>query len=241
MLQKAVENFVQIAGVEDQAEARMLVHAGVDAIGFPLRLDVHHQEITEEAAAEIIRSLDRSVRAVLITYLHRAEDIVRLCHQLGVRWVQLHGDVSLEELVQLRKLAPNLVIVKSLIVRGDNEPELHHLATSSGPFVDAFITDTYDPATGASGATGKTHDWDVSHRIVMASPKPVILAGGLNPDNVRTAIRSVQPAGVDAHTGVKGPRGDRLPELVTSFVAEARAGFAEIRGRKSPVDSPTGG
>jgi phosphoribosylanthranilate isomerase len=54
-----------------------------------------------------------------------------------------------------------------------------------------FITDTFDPSTGASGATGKTHDWDISKSLVQLSPKPVILAGGLNAENVYEAILHV--------------------------------------------------
>jgi phosphoribosylanthranilate isomerase len=91
--------------------------------------------------------------------------------------------------------------------------------------VDAFITDTFDPATGASGATGKTHDWQISRRLVEISPQPVILAGGLTPDNVREAILAVQPAGVDCHTGVEDASGRKDADKVRRFVAEARAGF----------------
>jgi len=91
--------------------------------------------------------------------------------------------------------------------------------------VDAFITDTYDPATGACGATGRTHDWSVSRKLVELSSRPVLLAGGLTPDNIRQAIGQVRPAGVDAHTGVEGPDGRKDPALVRRFVAEARAAF----------------
>lgn len=95
--------------------------------------------------------------------------------------------------------------------------------------MDAFITDTYDPLTGASGATGKIHNWDVSRRIVEASQRPVILAGGLNPENVRDAILYVKPAGVDVHTGVEGPDGRKDEVLVKAFVSEAESAFALCR------------
>ena len=67
--------------------------------------------------------------------------------------------------------------------------------------VDAFITDTFDPDTGASGATGKTHDWEVSQRIVEHSPLPVILAGGLGAGNVKEAIMQVKPGWSGVPTG----------------------------------------
>jgi phosphoribosylanthranilate isomerase len=97
------------------------------------------------------------------------------------------------------------------------------------PYVDAFITDTFDPVTGASGATGKTHDWLISKRFVELSPKPVILAGGLNAENVRQSILEVKPAGVDSHTGVEGLDGRKDPELIKKFVSEAKAGFEAIQ------------
>ena len=90
--------------------------------------------------------------------------------------------------------------------------------------MDGFITDTYAPETGASGATGRTHDWAVSRRLVQLSPKPVILAGGLTPANVRQAIATVGPAGVDVHTGVEDASGRKDRGKVLAFVAAARAG-----------------
>jgi phosphoribosylanthranilate isomerase len=96
--------------------------------------------------------------------------------------------------------------------------------------VEAFITDTFNPSTGASGATGLTHDWEVSREIVRVSPRPVILAGGLTPDNVGAAIRAVSPAGVDCHTGVEGADGRKNERLVRRFVEEANRAFSEVRG-----------
>jgi len=100
-------------------------------------------------------------------------------------------------------------------------------AQAYSPVCDAFITDTFDPSTGASGATGRVHDWRVSAELVRSCLRPVILAGGLNPANVREAILSVCPAAVDVHTGVETSDGSKDPELVRAFVRAARVGFAE--------------
>jgi phosphoribosylanthranilate isomerase len=177
----------------------------------------------------------------LITYLTRADDLLALCRRTGLRKVQLHADIALPQLQRLRALDPGLFIMKSLIV-GERDPaELETLMQSSTPYVDAFITDTHDPATGASGATGRTHDWEISRRLVTASARPVILAGGLNPSNVRQAILTVRPAGVDAHTGVEGPDGRKEDACVRAFVREAMEVFAligiEIQKPK-PVSRP---
>ena len=219
---------IQIAGVMDQAEAELLQQCGIKYLGFPLHLPVHREDLTEQQAAEIIQRLRPPVLGVLITYLDDARGIADCCRTLGVRIVQLHGDVNALELEKLKKLDPGLIVIKSLIVGRHGSDTLEATMRELSPFVDAYLTDTFDPCTGASGATGKTHDWAVSRRLVERSDRPVILAGGLTPDNVRAAIRQVRPAGVDAHTGVEDASGRKSREKVEKFVAEARAAFAAL-------------
>lgn len=223
-----MHGIIQIAGIIDQEEADMLVDAGVHQLGFPFGLAVHKEDITEKDAAKIICSLKSSVSSVLITYLNEAEKILDLCKRIGAGKVQLHGAISVPELVRLKSLAPDLIVIKSLIVRNNNLAELESFVSTFSPYVDAFITDTYDPVTGACGATGKTHNWDISRRLVDISPRPLMLAGGLKPENVRRAITHVHPAGVDAHTGVEGPDGRKDADLVGAFVREAEKAFANL-------------
>lgn len=220
-----MKNIIQIAGVMDRDEAAMLVDCGVTHLGFPLRLAYHKEDLSEAEAGEIIRSLPEGCAGVLITYLDKAKDIDLFCRELGAQHVQLHGDVTAAELKKLRRLNPDLIIFKSLVVAQDNTDELKKTVRGLSPLVDAFITDTYDPATGARGATGKTHDWTISRMLVELSPKPVILAGGLNAENVKEAIFAARPAGVDSHTGVEGPDGRKDRSKVEQFVQEARDAF----------------
>jgi phosphoribosylanthranilate isomerase len=219
------KNLIQIAGVIDAAEAEMLQQCGIRYLGFPLRLPVHHEDLTEDEAAAIIKSLAPPVLGLLITYLDEASEIGALCHTLGVRIVQLHGDIDCNELKRLKALDPNLIIIKSLVIGMRDDKALEAMVSKLSPLVDAFITDTFDPKTGASGATGKTHDWRVSRRLVELADKPVILAGGLNPENVKRAILEVRPAGVDSHTGVEGSGGRKSREKVHKFVSEASEAF----------------
>jgi phosphoribosylanthranilate isomerase len=223
-----MQHIIQIAGVKNATEVQILVECGVHYIGFPLRLTVHQEDLSENEAAAIIRSLRPPTYGVLITYLSDAKEIYHLCCYLSAAIVQLHGDTSETELLQLKTLAPELQVIKSLIVRGNNFPELKEEVHSLSPYVDAFITDTFDPTTGAWGATGKTHDWNISRKLVELCQRPIILAGGLNPENVYEAICTVRPAGVDAHTGVEDPSGRKSRPLVEAFVAEAQRGFMAL-------------
>jgi phosphoribosylanthranilate isomerase len=223
------DGLIQIAGVVDEAEAQLLQQCGVKYLGFPLRLPVHRPDLTEDKAARIIRRLEPPVFGVLVTYLDAGREIAELCRFLGAGIVQLHGDVDPREVEKLKTLEPKLAVIKSLVVGLHDTEALESTTREMSPFVDAYITDTFDPETGAAGATGKTHDWSVSRRLVELSDRPVILAGGLTPDNVRRAILEVRPAGVDAHTGVEGASGRKSRDKVRKFVAEARAAFEALK------------
>lgn len=230
----APEGIVQIAGVRSLDEARMLLQAGVDWLGFPLRLEHHDEDLPDGEVSSVIAALGIGERAVLITYLERAPEIADLAARTGCRRVQLHGDIAAADVRRLRECAEGLFLIKALVVRPGNLGALLKDAREFGPWVDAFITDSWDPRTGARGATGRTHDWEASRRIVEEAPRPVILAGGLTPGNVGCAIRRVRPAGVDAHTGVEAPDGRKDPALVGAFVGEARRAFKRLEmGRRA--------
>jgi SAM-dependent methyltransferase len=140
--------------------------------------------------------------------------------------VQLHGPIEISEIQNLKSMDGNLGIIKSLVVQPAGGPNLIHEVERLESCVDAFITDTYDPSTGRSGATGMTHKWSISREIVCATERPVILAGGLRPGNIEAAIAAVRPAAVDAHTGVEGRDGRKDADLVAAFVQAAKKAFS---------------
>lgn len=228
---KAPFPLIQVAGIIDLAEARLLLDADVDWLGFPLRLPVNRPDQTEAEAAALIRAADIADRAVCITYETDPDALISLAATLGVHRLQLHADCPPALAATVKARAPHLFLLKSLVVRPGNLPSLLATMRAFAPHADAFITDTYDPATGASGATGRVHDWAVSAALAGASPRPLVLAGGLTPDNVAAAIRAVRPAGVDAHTGLEGPDGRKDQTKVERFVREARAAFAAVAAK----------
>ena len=219
---------IHVAGVIDLAEAQLLIDCGVQHLGFPLVLGYHKEDLSIEAAAAIVAELRDEATFFLITYANEAQAILELCDALSVDMVQLHGETSLEQIQVLKQEAPDLQIIKSLIVRGGDASALIDEVRLYEASVDAFITDTFDPETGASGATGKVHDWEISRSLVEASARPVILAGGLNAANVRRAIHAVRPAGVDVHTGIEGADGRKRRYLTRRFIEEVQAGFVDL-------------
>lgn len=224
-----MKNLVQVAGIIDAAEADMLAAEGVDWLGLPLRLPSGKHDITESDAAEIIGALQGPQVGVLISYMTDADEVSAFCDQLGVSAVQLHGDVDPAQLRKLKAGRPDLYVLKSLVVRDNNNiDELLAIVEGAAEYVDMFITDTYSPATGSKGATGLVHDWSISAELVRRSPKPLMMAGGLTPENVADAIRTVKPAAVDAHTGLEGADERKDQDKVRRFVSNARRAFAEV-------------
>jgi phosphoribosylanthranilate isomerase len=226
-MESRTRGLVHVAGIIDLDEAEMLIDCGVEYLGFPLALAYHREDLSVGEAAAIVAKLRGRATFFLITYLDTAPAIIDLCLRLDVSTVQLHAPTAVAELKRLRESWPQLRIIKSLVVRGNNLDALTVEVKRFAPLVDMFLTDTFDPATGATGATGRVHDWAVSRSLVAISPKPVILAGGLNADNVREAVATVRPSGVDVHTGIEGRDGRKRRDLTERFLAKAQAAFAD--------------
>ena len=211
---------VQIAGVSTLEEALATAEAGADALGFTVRLPHGvHDGLTEAKARGIVAALPPFVASVAISYVETPRQAVELCRYLGVSTLQLHGPFPTQELPLIRAGLPHLKLIRAVHVTG---PEALAQARSLARHVDALILDTFDPASGRHGATGKTHDWGLSRQIVSEVRVPVILAGGLTPDNVAAAIAAVQPWGVDVHSGVENPDGTRNLDKVRAFIARAK-------------------
>jgi phosphoribosylanthranilate isomerase len=219
-----LDALIQAAGVHDVLEARLCLDAGADLVGIPLRLPVNQEDLSEAEAAGISRALPGKI--CLITYLDTPAEIVSFTNELQVSWLQLHGDVDPAILPHVRTALPEVTVIKSLIVGRDPVDRLESLLEACSPFVDAFITDTYNPETGAEGATGLAHDWDVSRYLIKQSKRPVILAGGLNAENVAAAIRTTGARAVDAHTSLEDASGRKTADRVAAFVRAAHGAFS---------------
>lgn len=217
--------FLQAAGVIDLEDANTIISAGFNYIGFPFRLDYHKEDISEVEAKNLIENINTKIEPILITYLSNSIAIKELLDLLNINIIQIHGDIDLKEIINLKQISPETTIIKSLVIKEDNRLDLINYAQSISEYIDAFLTDTFDEKTGAKGATGIAHDWSISEYLSQNLSKPLILAGGLNANNVAEAIRKVKPYGVDSHTGLENSYGRKDYEKCKAFVDNAKAEF----------------
>jgi phosphoribosylanthranilate isomerase len=154
---------------------------------------------------------------VLVTHRTGLAEVISLMRESGATVVQLHGDFPLVAISALREALPYAAIVKSVHVKGDDTVSA---ALAAARAADGVLLDTI--ARGRIGGTGTTHDWSISARIAAACPKPVILAGGLTPDNVAEAIAQVRPSAVDVNSGTRGADGWKDHAKIRAFVAAAK-------------------
>lgn len=205
----------------------MAVSFGADALGFLVGLNYFtDDEIDLQAARRIISETPPFVSSVLVTHKVDLDWVARACLQSGCNIVQLHGDFALAQIPELRQRIPNVRIIKAVNVVDESAVARAQAAAQQS---DAVLLDSRTATR--IGGTGHTHDWTISARIVKAVEKPVILAGGLNPENIERAIAVVQPFAVDVNSGVEFPDGLKSPQKVEAFISLAKKAAADLGSR----------
>ena len=225
---------IKICGIVTREDAHAAVENGADAVGFLAGIRHRAEDrIDPEEAARIAASLPGGTKKVLVTHLETAGEIVPLIETAGCRIVQVQGAVSHEGMRALRRNLEGCELIKALHVGPSVDEraleEILQEARDFLPYVDGLLLDSRNPAEDRIGGTGMVHDWEASREIVRSVPCPVILAGGLNPGNVREAVQAVRPFGVDVNSGVeeggRSPTGRKDPVRLGEFIAAARQSF----------------
>lgn len=193
---------IKICCIASQEEARLAINSGASAIGLVGRMPSGPGPIDDELINAIARSIPPPIATFLLTSETSADSIVAHHARTQTNTIQIVDRVSPDTHRELRCLLPAVRIVQVIHIVDDFSVD-EALAASRG--VDALLLDSGNPDLGIKqlGGTGRTHNWQLSRRIVDRSRVPVFLAGGLNPSNVREAIETVRPFGIDVCSGVR--------------------------------------
>ncbi len=205
---------IKICGITNATDAQLASRLGADALGFNLYPE-SPRFVQAERVRAIVANLPPFVEPVALFVDENVGHIRRTCEFCGIRTVQLQGDEPPTIVSELRAFK----ILKA--IRVASARDLLQLRRYD---VDAVLLDACVP--GKKGGTGAVFDWSLAKGVTCGSP--IILAGGLTPDNVSEAIRKVAPFGVDVCSGVEAEPGRKDRRLLRQFVQQAQRAFADL-------------
>lgn len=207
---------VKICGITREADLSAAIEAGADAIGLISGVGVDtHREIDPATAADLAAAAPPFVTTTLVTMPSDPPDAVDIARTVGPDAIQLHSGFDADELGFVRAETE----AKLLLAVGHDE---HKRARALDDAVDALLIDSTSEAGG--GGTGQTHDWEATGHLARELTSPVVLAGGLTPENVAEAVQVAGPFGVDVASGVELENGKKDHNAVARFVANAGRG-----------------
>ncbi|WP_135304362.1 phosphoribosylanthranilate isomerase [Haloarcula amylovorans] len=210
---------VKICGVTTPADCDAVVAAGADAVGVIHGVPVETpREVDADTAATLVEGVPPLVTSVLVTMPTAVAEAVDRIDEIEPDVVQVHGGLTPAEVGTLGER-----VAQRIVVAVDPESvDLDDYAKNA----DALLVDSVD-ADGAGG-TGETHDWERTRDVVQSLDVPVILAGGLTPENVAGAVETVRPFAVDVASGVESSGGVKDHDAVERFVGNATVSDAEV-------------
>jgi phosphoribosylanthranilate isomerase len=200
--------WIKICGVTSVDDAEHVVRSGANAIGLNFVLG-SKRRVTFEQARPIVEAMQGRIEVVAVVANPTDLETKELREQLGIQWLQLHGE---EPAARLTRLLPQAF--KAVAI--EDAADARRAASFPG---ERLLVDT--KVSGGSGGTGKVFDWQLV--TDLARTRQLILAGGLTPKNVAAAVRVLGPWGVDVASGVEFVPGVKDPELVTAFVLAVRS------------------
>ncbi len=199
---------VKICGITNLEDALVAVEAGADALGFVF-FQGSSRYISPEHAAAIICYLPPLVQTVGLFVNEKSAIVNAIADQCGVDIVQLHGEESPEYCQAITRR-----VIKAFRVK-----DAASLDTMSDYRVAGWLLDAWSPA--AHGGTGTTFNWDIAAHA--AASRPIILAGGLTPENVAEAVVTVRPYAVDVSSGVESEPRKKSDGLINQFISAIRS------------------
>ncbi|GAB4022090.1 N-(5'-phosphoribosyl)anthranilate isomerase [Spirosoma migulaei] len=194
---------VKICCISSLDEAQLAIGLGADALGLVGRMPSGPGVVGDELAAQIVKSTPPPIATFMLTSETNLADIIAHQQRVGANTIQLVDAVPSETYAQLHQALPAIKVVQ--VIHVIDERNLDEALTAIQHGVDALLLDSGNPNLTVKelGGTGRVHNWQVSRQIVEQSSVPVFLAGGLKPENVREAIDTVQPFGLDICSGVR--------------------------------------
>lgn len=203
-----------MCGTTRLQDAECAIAMGIDALGF-IFVKKSPRCVSRERVAAIIEILPPFVTRVGVFVDASIDEIKDVVSRCGLTQVQLHGTESPQFCAELKHWNRGCLICKAFRIGDGHVPGT---IRSYDTAIDAILLDSY--VKGIEGGTGATFDWGLVNTLELT--RPLILAGGLNPDNVAAAIRAVSPYAIDINSGVETAPGIKDQQLIRALVEQVR-------------------
>ena len=193
---------VKICCISSIDEARIAIEYGASALGLVGHMPSGPGVIGDELIYQIVKTVPPPISTFLLTSETKPQNIIQHYRRVNTTTIQIVDELEQREYQTLRNELPNVKLVQVIHVIDENSVKE---AIEISKYVDAILLDSGNPNLSVKelGGTGRTHNWELSREIRKAIPIPLFLAGGLNKNNVRQAIETVQPFGLDLCSGVR--------------------------------------
>jgi phosphoribosylanthranilate isomerase len=193
---------IKICCISSISEALIAIEFGVDAIGLVAKMPSGPGPIHDDLIKQIAQAVPPPIATFLLTSETSASGIIKHHQRTNTNTIQIVDLLSDGTYLQIKETLPSVKIVQVIHVIDSRSVDL---AIKLSESVDALLLDSGNPNLKVKelGGTGRVHNWKLSRQISDNSKCPVLLAGGLNPNNVRQAIEEVQPFAVDVCSGVR--------------------------------------
>ena len=193
------------------------MNQGADAIGFVVGTPISRRNLRFETAKKLIKRVPIFTSSVAVTAASDLRSLRKIVKRLHADTLQVHR-FNLRIIDDIRKANPGLSIILAMPI---HDSESIFEAETTAKFSDAIMAET--PNQFGIGGTGRTHDWALTKRLrSRIHPHPLILAGGLTPSNIRSAIKTVRPYGVDVSSGVEIKPGVKDHSKMKEFIEIAK-------------------
>ena len=218
---------VKICGTTSVRDARMAAAAGADYSGIVVEVPFSERSVSIAAAAEIARQTP--IPTVILLFDRPTDWIIEAAARIQPFAIQLLGHEPPTQVAALKETL-SCEVWKSLFLPTENDPAADVKAVSAqiaahiDAGADTLLFDTADFSNGQArfGGTGNRSDWKVSAQFIQASKVPAFLSGGIRPENVKEAIETVRPYGVDLCSGVEASKGIRDRQQLNRLMENAR-------------------
>jgi len=203
---------VKICGITSAEDALAAAEAGADALGFNFYA-ASPRYVPLSKAAGIAKKLPPFVARVGVFVNPTQGEVERALGSMKLDWLQFHGDEDFDFVSRF----PADMVIKAFRVKAKGDlKHLNPFAGSAAFLLDAFSGEAY-------GGTGKAFKWEIAVEAKKRYKRPVILAGGLTPENVAEAVKKVKPWAVDTASGVESAPGKKDKEKMRRFIAAAKS------------------